>query len=609
MCGILGSIGYDFSQSEFIKGLNALDRRGPDFSNAVFDDLSGQRVCLGHTRLSIIDLDERSNQPMISECGKYSLSYNGEIYNYVELRSELQAIGIQFKSTSDTEVLLNGLRIYGAEYVKKLRGMFAFALIDKDDGTVLLGRDHFGIKPLYYSIADHKLLFASTFDPILNLVEVKLNREQIVRYLVNNNNLNDGETIYQDIKQVLPGELILFEARSGSGIHQVKNEKYWDLRRIQKQSVTFEEARLHVRELFLSSVAMHMRSDVPVCATLSGGIDSSSIVCAMRHLSPDLPLHTFSYISANQKSDETKWIDIVNSYVSAIPHKVSANLDLTTLKQMLDAQQEPVGSTSIYAQFLVMKAIRDAGYRVTLDGQGADEFLAGYDTYLPKFAVSQLFKGKIVDALSIVRALSKSGRLSYFNFMKLLGGMILRGPIREVLRSKLAKLPDYKHINEEYTQHFASSAPKAFRDLLHYTLLNSSLPTLLRYADRNSMFFSVEGRVPFLNVELVEYIASLPDEFIISRDGRTKFIFREAMRGIVPNEILDRVDKIGFETPELVWLTENYEYFSEKCLGYDNDLVVGSEVINHLDNVIKHEQSYSFAIWRALNFILFRIIK
>ena len=604
MCGIFGTVGYQLTIDEFKAILNLQKNRGPDFTGVLQFETNGLEINVGHNRLSILDLDERSHQPMSSVCGNFILIYNGEIYNYEELRAELQTFGVRFYTASDTEVLLQGLIKFGTKFVKKLRGMFAFAFFDKGLGKLYLVRDQFGIKPLFYSLKDRKLSFSSTL-PLLNSLESSdLNDERVIKYLVNNNKLDSGETIFSDIQQVLPSQILTFSLQGDEVPYPIR-ESYWDIHKIKRISVPFEEAKLKVRSLFLDSVRLHMRSDVPICATLSGGIDSSSIVCAVRHLYPDIDINTFSYVSSSPALDETKWIDIVNEFVGAKSHKVKANLDLHRLKKMLEAQFEPVGSTSIFAQFEVMNAIREAGYKVTLDGQGADEYLAGYDTYIPSFLTSQVTQGHLMNAFYTTFSLLREKRITLSRLLKLTIAGFVSGKMKDILRKYFARLPDYDFIKLPFAHLLYKTSKKSFRELLNDTLVDSSIPTLLRYADRNSMYFSIEGRVPFLNVDLIEYIVSLPDSYLISRDGHTKYIFREAMRGIVPDQILDRKDKIGFQTPELQWLNSNRAYIHNICEESDNKYVNGIKLIEQINRVNDNKVDYSYSIWRALNLIIF----
>lgn len=603
MCGILGQLVDEKFCGAFDDKLALLNHRGPDAIEKRQFAVENKVLQLGHSRLAIIDLDMRSNQPMIDETKRYALVYNGEIYNYAELRSDLQKTGVVFNTESDTEVLLRGLIKHGSGFIRELRGMFAFCFCDFEQKKFILARDHFGIKPLYYKITETGFEFSSQLRTFDEFSQQNIDDSEIERYLIGDQTLQSGKTILQGVYQLLPAQLLEISLQKD---HRLKKtiQRYWDLNVVEPVNDTFSQATEKVRELFLKSVQLHMRSDVPVCATLSGGIDSSSIVCAVRHLYPDADINTFSYIADDVALNEDKWIRIVNEYVSAKPNYVYASDDLSSLSEMLSAQDEPVGSTSIYAQFLVMRAIKASNFKVTLDGQGADEYLAGYDTYFPRYLRQCLVELKLNRFIHVVVNLIRDKRISLVSLIKLIGSDILPEKIKTRARRTLANLPSF-----DYLVDIKAQRPKRatnLKDLLKETLCDYSIPTLLRYADRNAMHFSIEGRVPFLNVELVEYIHSLPVHYLYSDKGVTKYVFREAMRGIVPDVILDRRDKIGFATPELAWLQKNQNYFLQKIRDYNYPDIDKESLKNELDSVLSKRSGYSFSVWRVLNLILFR---
>jgi asparagine synthase (glutamine-hydrolysing) len=604
MCGILGKISTQIDEECFEKKLELLGQRGPDaMGYLVIRSAENTSVILGHTRLSIIDLDSRANQPMQDDSGNFTLVYNGEIYNYLELKDDLIAKGVCFATSGDTEVLLKGLIHYGPDFLSRIRGMFAFGLWDKQKSSLLLGRDQFGIKPLYFNFDEQGIEFSSQLRTFESFYNLNINPKKATSYLIGDQNIKDGSQIIDGIFELPPAhfmEVTFFDhARP-----KTKVVNYWSIQSFGKCQDSFEQATMKVRELFLHSVDLHLRSDVPVSATLSGGIDSSSIVCAIRHLYPKRKIHTFSYLAEDEKLDESKWINLVNEWVGAIDHAVYASSDLSSLEEMLYAQDEPVGSTSIYAQFLVMKEIRRSGFKVTLDGQGADEYLAGYDNYFAQYLKQCLLDLKLGKFFTLVVGLLKDKRLTLWGLITFFGAQFAPDWTKNWLRTRLVSLPELNYVVDQSVKR-----PKLRANLsetLWQNLNDNGIPTLLRYADRNAMHHSIEGRVPFLYVELVEYIFSLPVHYLFSNSGVTKHVFREAMRGIVPDEVLDRKDKIGFATPELEWLFANKDYFFSQIDSANSEIIDIKKFRGVLDKVFNRSSAYSFSIWRALNLILFQ---
>jgi asparagine synthase (glutamine-hydrolysing) len=603
MCGILGFIGASVDKSLFKEQLELLKHRGPDADGYfAINSSEGVSASLGHTRLSIIDLDDRANQPMQDQTGNFTIVYNGEIYNYAELRDDLRANGISFLTNGDTEVLLQGIIFYGPQFLSKVRGMFAFGFWDSRNNSLLIGRDQFGIKPLYFQPGSKSFGFSSQLRTFACYHKNKINPASAFRYLVRNQSFEDGSQIIDGIFELPPAHFMEI-CLSESGELKSKTTRYWNIDNVRPSKDSFEQATAKVRQLFLQSLELHLKSDVEICATLSGGIDSSSIVCGIRHLQPDREIHTFSYLPEDDKIDESKWINLVNQSVGAIPHAVYASGDLHSLQDMLSAQDEPVGSTSIYAQFLVMQEIKKSGFKVTLDGQGADEYLAGYDRYFAQYLKQCLFDFKIGKFFTVIFGLLSDKRLSPLGLIKLIGAQFAPGWTQSWLRNHLASLPETNYLVGKSFKRPKSEG--SLSQTLWKNLSDNNIPTLLRYADRNAMHHSIEGRVPFLYVELVEYIFSLPTHFLFSNKGITKHVFREAMRGIVPDAILNRKDKIGFATPELDWLSTHKEFFLSLVNNSNSEIIDTVKLEETVNALLGGKTNYSQSIWRALNLLLF----
>jgi asparagine synthase (glutamine-hydrolysing) len=410
MCGIAGWCGEPRQASgaaRVERALGLLKHRGPDDLGMERREVGGREVVVGQTRLAVIDLTAGGHQPMTSADGRYVLVFNGELYNYRELRTELEAAGHAFSSQSDTEVLLVAWQHWAEDCLPRLRGMFAFAVLDTREQTLTCARDPFGIKPFHYAQVGGAFAFASEVPALADLVghSLPVNHRQVYRYLQLGFYDESAETFVDGISKLRPGSLMVLDVPTGRLSEQ---RRWWWPTVEERHDLSFDQAAEQLRELILESVRLHLRSDVPLGTALSGGIDSSVIVGAMRHIAPEAELHTFSYIARSSPVDEERWVDIMNAQIGAVPHKVVATPDemIRDLDDVIRAQGEPFGSTSIYAQYRVFRAAHEAGVTVTLDGQGADELLAGYAGY-PGYRIrSLLSQGRVTDATRFVRGWS-----------------------------------------------------------------------------------------------------------------------------------------------------------------------------------------------------------
>lgn len=579
MCGIFGLWGGPATRVDptlAARALRTLAHRGPDdygllawcgegtprLSRAA-DELPHGRVVLAHRRLSILDLSEAGWQPMATPDGRYAIVFNGEIYNFVELRRELEAAGHVFRSHSDTEVLLQAWVRWGPDALPRMMGMFAFAVLDTVERRVWLARDPFGIKPLYYTAWNGGFAFSSEIKALLELPGVSraVNPRRLYTYLEASLTDHGGETMFEAVHQLPAAHWMSVPLDGGAPPEPVR---YWRLDPERRTELSFEGAAERLRELFLDSVRLHLRSDVPVGAALSGGIDSSAIVCAIRHLDPGAALHSFSFVADDERLSEERWVDVVQRAAGTVAHKVRPVAgDLPAdLDELIRTQDEPFGGTSIYAQLRVFRLARDAGIKVMLDGQGADELLAGYWPFLLARIGSLVSEGRLLAAGSLAR---HSARLSHVPARSMLlsaAGLCAPDAVRSAARAARrrreagAQLLQRDWFVERGAVHEVDP-PRGGRHMLRRSLMQGmreGLPSLLRYEDRNSMAVSIESRVPFLTTTLAEFLLSLPEEYLVDGEGVTKAVFRRAMRGIVPDEVLDRRDKIGFATPEGRWM-------------------------------------------------------
>ena len=576
MCGLFGITGAPPGLLEARRVgrlLALLDHRGPDDrgwltfgedgvrSGSEVVDLAGDVVLL-HTRLSILDLSDAGHQPMSTSDGRYHLSFNGEIYNYVELRQELEGRGHTFSSGSDTEVLLAAYAAWGTAALKRLIGMFAFAILDTERRVLVLARDHFGIKPLYYTQQAGRLAFASEIPPLLELpgASRRVNPQRVYDYLRWGEIDHGAETLFEGVRQLQPGHYAELPLEGGS---QLTERSYWELKPQPIHGMSLEEAADRLQELFLESVRIHLRSDVPVGVAFSGGVDSSANVTAMRRLSgEELDLHTFSFVPEDPALSEAQWISLVAGETGAFTHSVSptpreleADLD-----RLIAVQGEPFGSTSIYAQYRVFQLAREGGVKVMLDGQGADELFAGYRYFLPDRLTGLLARGRLAAAGRLLTALSSlPGATPGHVLTRGVAGLVRTvadEPVRRLMGRSLVS--DWLDRDWFAARHVVLGDPwrRVRGNLREHRLLaiQTTLRTLLRYEDRNSMAFSIESRVPFLTPALAEFAAGMPDDYLIAPDGTGKFVLRRSLLGLVPAPILERRDKIGFATPEASWL-------------------------------------------------------
>ncbi|MBL0598176.1 asparagine synthase (glutamine-hydrolyzing) [Aeromonas jandaei] len=618
MCGFLGGFYKNAKDESLLKrSLELIQHRGPDHSSFI-ESVSGDSfLYLGHTRLSIIDLTDFAAQPFHSRCGRYVLIFNGEIYNYKEIREELIGIGYRFYTESDTEVLLNALILWGVACLPRLIGMFSFVFYDRKQEVLLLVRDAFGIKPFFYSINNGEITFGSEIRALLSLKneKAKPNLQRAYDYLVHGDYDSNEESFIDGVFHLSPAHYFTFDLKTKTA---TQPECWWQPVIDTNENISFDEAVSQLRTLFLDSVRLHLRSDVPLGVALSGGIDSSAVVSAVRYLEPNLPIKTFSYIASDSRISEERWVDLLNEQMGATAHKVIANQDemREDLDAMLLMQGEPFGGTSIYAQYRVFKLAKESGVTVTLDGQGADELLAGYSGY-PGHRLLGIIEGQgWLAAHRYAKRWSQSPGRNYALAWQYLGRIKLPDSLYELARKKMGRDFQPAWLNIDYlSQRGVEFKEKRatlkqenkgvrVKEALANSLTGRGLSSLLRHGDRNSMAFSIESRVPFLTLPLAEFLLSLPENYLVSDDGVTKHVFREAMRGIMPDSHLDRKDKIGFATPESNWLLNMVDVIK----GWITDapelpFLDKSELLKEFQQIIEGNQSFDGRVWRWVNYL------
>jgi len=532
--------------------MECMKHRGPDDEGVFIEN----NVGFGFVRLSIIDLSPAGHQPMVSADGRFVIVFNGEIYNYIELREELISFGYTFKTRTDTEVLLTSYFHWGEECLDHFNGMWAFAIYDRIKMKIFLARDRFGIKPIYYLNTNYWFAFSSEISPLLSLLKNKPlpDYQTIFDFLVFNRTDQTECTFFLEIKKLQHGHKFKIDLNLEDRI-SFDVQKWYDLREKVLQTEGFKSPKEY-KDLLTSSIGIRLRSDVPVGVCLSGGLDSSSIVSILLKDFNKEDLNTFSAVyNIGQSGDETVFI---NEYRPFLSNMFFTTPDSTTLRDDLShfvkAHAEPIPSTSPYAQYKVMQ-LAQGKVVVTLDGQGADEALAGYQ-YFFGFYFKDLFTqariGKLISEMYNYISVHHSliGIKSFLFFM-----------LPEKIRTRM-RVKEKGYLRKEFADKFKNSNSIAGNLYGSSSLKNSlvdhfeyKLEHLLKWEDRNSMCFSLEARVPFLDYRLVEKTIASSDSYKIS-NGTTKHILREAMDGILPEKIRMRQDKIGFSTPQDEWLQE-----------------------------------------------------
>jgi asparagine synthase (glutamine-hydrolysing) len=579
---------------------------------------------MGHRRLSIIDLSVTGHQPMGTADGRYWMVYNGEIFNYRELREELKDLGYHFLSQSDSEVILSAWACWGEACLNRLNGMFAFALYDREKQTLFLVRDRFGVKPLYYWASPSGILaFASEIKQFTALPgwNPSLNGQLAYDYLIWGLVDHTEETCFKGIYQLRPGNIIRLDLQGFKKTFH-PNEPLPAVSWYRLTPRTFEgsmeEAAAGFLDLFSDAVKLRLRSDVPVGTCLSGGLDSSSIVCLVNrfrreHASP-AQQKSFSACSHDRQFDEREYIDEVVKSTGLDAHYVYPSLDhlFDSLEDIIWHQDEPFGSASIYAQRNVFGLAAQNGVKVMLDGQGADEYLAGYHTFFAVRQASLLRKLRLAGFLSDIRATGRLHNYTFLNSARNMASLILPAWQRKLVSyafqgSELdPSWLDLRRMGARARNPLSlyGEKPGSVLELSLLQLSSSSLPMLLHWEDRNSMSFSIEARVPFLDFRVVEFCLGLPEEYKL-KNGITKRVLREAMNGILPEKVRLRRDKIGFATPEQNWIKKQDPKLFRSELGKAieiSDGILMDSTIDILEEMISDKRPFSFLPWRLICF-------
>jgi asparagine synthase (glutamine-hydrolysing) len=574
MCGIAGIISSNrglVTTERLEKMTRAVAHRGPDGERHYINPTGN--AGLGHRRLCIIDLSEAAAQPM-HYADRYAILHNGEIYNYKELRETLQQKGYSFRTQSDTEVILAAYDCYGDQCLQHFDGMFAFCIWDEKEQELFAARDRFGEKPLFFFIDNEQFVFASEMKALWSAgIEKRLNEKMLFNYLTLGYTQNPGdaqETFFSSINKLPARHFLKYRPNS----HELGIEMYWDIEMAPSQEKHSDEAAVKkFKELFTQSVSRRLRSDVPLGTSLSGGLDSSSVLATMTALT-NTSYKTFSATFPGFEKDESKYIQQAVDAYNAENFQVQPSADtvLKNFEKICYHQEEPFQSTSVWAQYSVYELARKHQVKVLLDGQGADELLAGYFKYYHWYW-QELYRTNTKLAHQEMDAARNAGVKEEWGWKNKLAArfpdyaaiFLSRQRTREQRRQ-----PDLTRsfVSEYGTSYYHSPHVDMLNGVLYYNTFMNGLEELLRYADRNAMAHGLEVRLPFLQHELATFIFSLPSNFKI-RDGRTKWLLRKSMQGAVPDPILQRADKIGFEPPQQQWMHDKklQDYMRESMRG------------------------------------------
>ena len=576
----------------------------------------GYHLSFGHRRLSILDLSPAGHQPLSTPERRFWITYNGEVYNYLELRKELAQLGHQFHSHTDTEVILLAYKEWGTDCIHRFNGMFAFLIFDAQTRTLFGARDRFSVKPLYYWISPKGFAaFASEIKQFTVLPGWKpLVFGQAAYDFLNWGMTNHAqETCFSHVYQLQGGHSFLCHLEENQPLSIVP-QKWYHLP-VRNYHGTFEEAGEQFAFLLKDAIKLRCRADVPIGSCLSGGLDSSSIVClAHTILKEQQSSHaqmTFSACSHYPQFDEKEYIQQVVDQTNVLSHITYPELNhlFDKLDTIIWHQDEPFGSTSIFAQWEVFDLVKQNHVKVMLDGQGADEQLAGYSGFhsarFHDLARSFRF-------YTLWKELRKTRKLHNISFpIKLLFNQMLppsiKQPIRKVLKKSTTEASwldnDILKASIRDPSKFSVPTKGALSQLSYAQITRTSIPMLLHFEDRDSMAHSIEARTPFLDYRLVEFVQSLPADYKLS-DGITKRVLRQGLRGTLPEGICNRISKLGFATPEEVWVRNNPQQFQnliKESVSFSQG-ILNQQAIQICNDMILGRRPYTFFVWRLIAF-------
>ena len=611
MCGISVCISKNhINRAKFDAMTDIVSHRGPDDRGVYYDN----NIAMGHRRLSIIDLSMDGHQPFEKIDG-FVLVFNGEIYNYIEIRKELVDRGYVFKTKTDTEVIIHAYREWGYDCVNYFNGMWAFSLYDKNNKIVFCSRDRFGVKPFYYMNSEGYFLIASEIKQFFEMIEEKplSDNDRLMRYIIRGETCAPPNTLFKNVFQLEPGYNLVYDICNFT----YKKKEYFDFDRIKDSKVDYKNACKIFKSNFISSVKLRLRSDVPVGYFLSGGLDSSSIVCVADKLQKNKNdieknlQHTISSCYRDKIYDEQEYIDIVAKTTDVHVHKVFPDDSdfWHEINQVIWHMDEPVFSASGLSQWSVCKAAKKERLKVVLDGQGSDEQLAGYEDFYKVLLVDLLKKFKIKRIVCELKGYLENGNHSKKDALNL-----VVSSVKELL------IPPFfdKTLKRVYYEFFTDlpfdkkQLRKALKNVNIYpsrngkqfikSYMKDELVNILQNLDRKTMAFSIEARDPFLDYRLVEKLYAMPFSYKI-RNGWTKSILRDGLSGIIPIEIERRKTKLAFVAPIEKWINENKTFFYkelEMALDNLNIIIDSKKVLKWYEKKKSFNNGECNLIWRII---------
>ncbi|MBK7095790.1 MAG: asparagine synthase (glutamine-hydrolyzing) [Saprospiraceae bacterium] len=603
MCGISGIINLKNKEIEpsLIKSINDLIiHRGPDDEGFYF----GSNFALGHRRLSIIDLSIKGHQPM-NFLDKYIITYNGEVYNYIELREELKNLGYSFFSDSDTEVILASYDMWGNECVTRFNGMWAFVIFDKSKNILFCSRDRFGVKPLYYSQLNDYFIIGSEIKQLLEFHKKKIvNKKILIDFLVTGALEHTNETFFEGIYKLDQGHNLIYDLSS----HNFDIFRFYNFStdiNLKKKSL---EDSVSVYEIELNrSVDIRLRSDVLIGTCLSGGLDSSLVSTIAAEKYRKISKHKFKAIhakSSEESTDESYYAKLVTEHSGLDLEIIEPAIDdfISCIDEVVYTQEEPFGGPAIFMQYFIMKRAKDSGCKVMLDGQGGDETQLGYEKYYPAYYRYILKSSGFVKFLKAISdSVRNNSKMNIYWILKFSIGTISATLRKHAYKRRTSFLKTFD--NEfSFLNDFAHSN-KDIGELQKLEINRTMIPELLRYEDKNSMRHSVETRLPFLDYKAVEAAISINHEFKI-KNGWTKFILRKISEKYLPSIVVWRKNKLSFNSPTTTWMSAIDEQLKSEieASAILNKIADMKKLLCNLDkiNIIVKWRLFNIAVWEKV---------
>ena len=552
---------------------------------------SNYDLAFAHRRLSIIDLSESGHQPMCDTNGDYWITFNGEVFNYIELREELKNKGHVFVTQTDTEVVIEAYKEWGFECLQKFNGMFAFALFDKKNNQLFCARDRVGVKPFYYSNTDNAFAFASEYKAFLKskLIAFEINEKQQFDFIVNGDLENTEQSLFKGINELKPSHYLVYNLNT----HTLNTINYYLLPKQTLNNRSEVEIIQSIEEKLINAINLRLRSDVEVGSCLSGGLDSSIIAGVVKYLQPNKQMKLFTAVFPNEKFDETNYAKLVSDHVSGNWQTVSPTAEdfFRDIESLNYFQDLPVWSTSTYSQHRVMKLAAENNIKVVLDGQGADEIFAGYSHHY-----MALWKENL--GFNTIKQIGDA-KETIPNAYKLFGKQLLKDAFGLSINYSNYFISDKKQFGKSKNEKLANSLNKQLS--LDY---NGKLKSFLKCEDRCSMAFGIESRVPFADdIELVNFLFSIEGSLKI-KNGVSKYLLREASKRFIPQQIYNRKDKVGFETPIAKWFIPNKKNVID-TIKQQLDFVNLDFLNSNFESLLMHKPTfllrlYSFSIWKKV---------